>query len=142
MTIATDDFEEEFGEYANADDEDAMIQDEIGAMVEEEELRTGQVNREETVFEETINAMRRNAVSEGSQNTYLCGIVNLLNWMYKSEANQRFGENAPCRESWKIELGVFAEGDDNGRKKRIREKLDSPDEDDPPLDFESFYAGK
>ena len=76
--------------------------------------------------------MRRNAVSEGSQNTYLCGIVNLLNWMYKSEANQ----------SWKIELGVFAEGDDNGRKKRIREKLDSPDEDDPPLDFESFYAGK
>ena len=142
MTIATDNFEEEYGEYTNADDEDVMIQDEIGAMVEEEELRTRQVHREETVFEETINPMRRTAVNEGSQNTCLCGIVNLLNWMYRSKANQMFGEKVACRESWKIELGTFAEGDDNLRKKSIREKLDSPDEDDPPLDFESFYAGK
>ena len=142
MTSINEAFEEEFGEYANADVEDTMILGELGEAVEEEEARTGRVNRDETDYEETINSMRRNAVSEGSQNTYLCAMVNFLNWVYRSAQNQVYGESEPCSDSWLVELSVFGADGDDRRKKAIRQKLDAPSDDDPPLDFEKLVAGK
>ena len=87
MTSNNDDFDDEASEYAAVDLVDTMIQGEIGEMVEEEEARNGRVDADEAGYENTINALRRNAVGESSQNTYLCEISNFLNWVYRSAGN-------------------------------------------------------
>ena len=142
MTSNNDDFDDEASEYAAVDLVDTMIQGEIGEMVEGEEARNGRVDADEAGYENTINALRRNAVGESSQNTYLCEISNFLNWVYRSAGNQVYGETEPCSDSWAAELSVFAVEDDARRKRFIKQKAMNPDEGDPPLDFDSFVAGK
>ena len=142
MQTNDEDLDKEDSEYAPVDLIDTIIQGEVGDMVEQEEERNGRVNEDEVAYEDTINALRRNAVGESSQNTYLCEITNFLNWVYRTEENRSYGETAPCIESWTTELSVFAREDDARRKRFIKFKVQNPDEGDPPLDFDSFVAGK
>ena len=79
-------------------------------------MQNGRVNEDEDAYGDTINALRRYAVGESSQNTYLCEISNLLNWMYRGADNQVYGETEPCRDSWAAELSVFAVDADARRK--------------------------
>ena len=142
MQTNNEDLDDEASDYAAVDLIDTIIQGEVGDMVEQEEVRNGRVNQDEVAYEDTINASRRNAVGESSQKTYICEITNFLNWVYRTEGNQSYGETAPCIESWTRELSVFVTEDDARRKRFIKFKVQNPDEGDPPLDFDAFVAGK
>ena len=132
--------EEEDAEYARTDMEDAMIMMEEGEDIEEEEARTGTVNDDEVSFERVIQDLRKACVSDKSQNNYMCSMTNMINWFAVHEGDDRNSSFDLLTESWRLELSVI--DDEKERKKKIRDKLNEADRNDPPIDFDTFKASK
>ena len=132
--------EEEDTEYARADIEDAMIMMEEGEEVEEEEARIGTVNEDEVSFERVIQDLRKACVSDKSQNNYMCSMTNMINWFAVHEGDDQNSGFDLLTETWRLELSVI--DDEKERKKRIRDKLNEADPNDPPIDFDTFKASK
>ena len=133
-------FEEEFEEYAPADELDVNIARETGDEVEDGSA--GVENRDEADYNEVIQELRKNCVSESSQKSYMGSMVNMLNWFARNEQSDDYRGPRPLTESWKVGLAAFDLNDDKRRKAWLKTKLDSADVNDPPINFETFDPGK
>ena len=134
-----DDHEEEDEEYHQADMPDMMIMMEEGKAIEEVERRTGQADEDDANFERVLQNLRKACVSEKSQNNYLCSMTNMINWSV-AHADDKIIDNHLLNQSWYEQL--IAIDNDMERKILIRNKLSEADREDPPIDFDTFKAGK